>query len=160
MQFPLTPPSETCAGLDAPATTVLGSAWSRAESKTYTVHHGSCRCLCRSLQNARVRFVRLHAAHTGVFESNGFRTAYGCHCTMRRVIGRSMYFPSSSVHELSTVTQTYAVVHGGAVCVLRTRHMSRVLKFFLHLSQTASLESGNLTLKVCLKPGGVKHKMF
>mmetsp|Transcript_9704 Transcript_9704/g.18570 ORF Transcript_9704/g.18570 Transcript_9704/m.18570 type:complete len:104 (-) Transcript_9704:57-368(-) len=58
------------------------------------------------------------------------------------------------------VMQTYAVVHGGAVCVLRTRHISRVLKFFLHLSQTAKRASGYFTLSVCLKPGGVKVKMF
>jgi hypothetical protein len=38
--------------------------------------------------------------------------------------------------------------------------MSRVLKFFLHFSQTANRESGNLTLSDCLKPGGVNVKMF
>lgn len=58
------------------------------------------------------------------------------------------------------VIQMYAVVQGGVVCVLRTRHMSRVLKFFLHFSQTANRESGNLTLSICLNPGGVNVKMF
>ena len=54
----------------------------------------------------------------------------------------------------------YAVVQGAVVCVFRTRHISRVLKFFLHLSHTASRESGNFTLRDCLNPGGVKVKMF
>lgn len=53
-----------------------------------------------------------------------------------------------------------AVVHGGPVCAFRTLHISLVLKFFLHLSQTARRESGNLTFRDCLKPGGVKVKTF
>jgi hypothetical protein len=46
------------------------------------------------------------------------------------------------------------------VCVFLTRHMSRVLKFFLHLAHTARRESGNFTFNCCEKPGGVNVKMF
>lgn len=46
------------------------------------------------------------------------------------------------------------------MCVFRTRHISRVLKFFLHFSQTANLESGNLTFSDCVNPGGVNVKIF
>lgn len=53
-----------------------------------------------------------------------------------------------------------AVVQGGAVCPLRTRHISLVLKFFLHFSQTGNRLSGNLTFKDCLNPGGVKVRTF
>ena len=146
--------------MDAPATTVCGSALSKADSNTYTVHQGRCLCLCLSRQKFLVLFVRLHAEHTGVLELNVFLTAYGCHCTMRSVSGLSTKLPSASVHEPSMVMHTYAVVHGGAVCVFRTRHMSRVLKFFLHLSHTARRASGYFTLSVCWKPGGVKVSMF
>jgi hypothetical protein len=58
------------------------------------------------------------------------------------------------------VMQTNAVVQGAVVCVFRTRHISLVLKFFLHFAHTANLESGNFTLSCWLKPGGVKVKMF
>lgn len=92
-------------GLLGPATTVDGSAVSNALSNTYTVHQGSCLCLCRSLQNDLVRFVRLHAAQTGVFGSNGFCTQNGCHWTIRTVSGLSTYFPCSSRHDSSKVMQ-------------------------------------------------------
>ena len=46
------------------------------------------------------------------------------------------------------------------MCVFLTRHMSLVLKFFLHFSHTANLESGNFTFSDCLNPGGVKVKIF
>lgn len=149
-----------CRGLLGPATTVVGSAVSNALNSTYTVHHGSCRCLCRSLQKDRVRLVFLHAAQTGVFGSNGFLTQKGCHWTIRTVNGLSMYRPSSSVHESSRVRHMYAVVHGALVCVFRTLHISLVLKFFLHFSHTANRESGNFTFKDCLNPGGVKVRIF
>jgi len=61
-------------GLLGSATTVAGSAVSNALNKTYTVHQGSCRCLCRSLQKDRVRLVFLQAEQTGVFGSNGVFT--------------------------------------------------------------------------------------
>ena len=149
-----------CNGLLGPATTVEGSAVSRALNSTYTVHHGSCRCLCRSRQNDLVRFVFLHAAQTGVFGSKGFFTQNGCHWTIRTVNGLSTYRPSSPVHDSSKVRHMYAVVHGAVVCVFLTRHISLVLKFFLHFSQTANRESGNFTFKDCLNPGGVKVRMF
>ena len=46
------------------ATTVEGSVESTALRMTYTVHHGSCLCLCRSRQKVRVLFVFLQEAHT------------------------------------------------------------------------------------------------
>jgi len=60
-----------------------------------------------------------------------------------------MYFPFSSVQVSSIVIQIYAVVQGAEVWVFRTRHISLVLKFFLHFSQTGKRESGNLTFNDC-----------
>jgi len=38
--------------------------------------------------------------------------------------------------------------------------MSFVLKFRLHFSQTANLASGNLTVSLCLNPGGTNERQF
>jgi len=71
-----------------------------------------------------------------------------------------MYFLSASVQDSSRVKQMKAVVQGADVWQFRTRHISLVLKFFLHFSHTANRESGNLTLSDCLNPGGVNVNTF
>ena len=54
--------TDSSTGLLGAATMVLASTVSTALNTQYTVHQGSCRCRCRSLQNDRVRLVRLQAA--------------------------------------------------------------------------------------------------
>lgn len=82
-----------------------GSTDSCVLSLTYTVHQGSLRCLCRSLQNDLVLFVFLQVEQTGVFELEGksSMTQKGRQLAVLTTKGLSTNLPFSSVHEASSV---------------------------------------------------------